>query len=80
MKARITQSSRWELILGIGLVVVQLCAWPTENTRSTLQDNIPDVLKIEQGHASQRRPQQSYPDSTAASRLLTASFSTVKES
>ena len=39
MKRISTQSSCWELLLGIALVAFQLCAWPTDHPQSRLLDH-----------------------------------------
>jgi hypothetical protein len=80
MNAQPNQSSCWELILGIGLLVVQLCTWPTEISPAALRDSTPDILEFPQGSVFSKPPAQHYYDSSAASRLPSTSVPSLEES
>ena len=76
MKTRTTQNGYLELILGIGLVVTQLCAWPSDQHRAKVVDDVPAILKLEQGSTLDNQTGKAYHDSRVASRLLEHTLST----
>ena len=80
MITRIHPRSLGELLLGIGLVVVQLCAWPMQIKRETFLDHSQEFDKIQKWRVSSQATRKGYQESSGTSHLKAISYVTFNQS
>ena len=80
MITRIRPSSLGELLLGIGLVVVQLCALPMQSKRQTVSDHSPEIANIHKWNVSSQVTRKGYQESSGTSHLKGSPYVTFNQS
>jgi hypothetical protein len=80
MITRIHPSSLGELLLGIGLVVVQLCAWPIQSKPEMVPDHSPEFAKIQKWKVSSQAVREGYQESSGTSHLNESPYVTFNQS
>jgi len=80
MITRIRPSSLGELLLGIGLVVVQLCVWPMQIKRETVSGHSPEFARIQKWKVSSQATREGYQESSGTSHLNESPYVTFNQS
>jgi hypothetical protein len=80
MITRTHPSGLGELLLGIGLVVVQLCTSPMQNQRETVSDHSPEFANIQKWKVSSQAARKGYQESSGTSHLKGSPYVTFNQS
>jgi len=80
MITRTHPSGLGELLLGIGLVVVQLCALPMQSKRQTVSDHSPEFARTQKWKVSSQATREGYQESSGTSHLNESPYVTFNQS